>query len=1058
MRRAPARRRRRPARPRRRRRGGAGRARRARPGRRRRARPASGPAAPAWPPCCSRGRGAEVTLARARWHDDAAGAAAARAARRRRRRAPRPRADAGHPRADPGAARAASRCVRLDDRAPGARAGRRRRRRRARGGDPRTPTRCSSPTTAAASPRTPRVREVLAPLGAAPRRSSGTRIRAAPSRCPASRPPPRTGARPCASPAPPGAATSTPAAAQLRERWQAARRRRHRRGARRRGDAARREPAAARRPRRTRAPATPAAPATGSRARRPLALAARRASSPRRSARPCSTSPPGWTPAASPRSRPRCAGRAASPPPAPGRRPTLVAARPRPRGGTVVATGGCFDVLHAGHVATPRGGPPARRLPGRAAELRRQRHPAQGPGTAACTPRRTAPACSLGARLRRRRRRLRRGQPARRAGAAAARRLGQGRRLRRRRRCPRRRSSAPGAAGWSSCRTCRAAPPPGITGSQRRQTRHDRHGSADIEGTPLDGPVLVTGGSSGLGAAVVAAVAKRGGRAVVLDRQAAAPRSRTPSSCRSTSPTPRAAVAAVEQAVAAGRRPSRGRHRRGHGRLRQARRRRRSTPGRGSCRSTCSAPPPSSGPRCRTCAPTRGRVVTVASTLGHQGGLGRDRLLRVEVRRRRVHPGARRRDRRRGRRHPADPGRHDDALLRRPHRAVQAGAGRRAQRPGARRRGDPLRAVASRRGASCASSSSPSPRRPPGRDRTVGRRDRPRPAPRPAGAGPRATPLTGVPALRGLRRAFPGRRLLLAAAGEPAELLRACGVVDAVVPTPGSTARRRARVSDRTSRSTCTAAVRRATACCRRRAAPHRRVRLPGGRRRRAAAGTRPSTRSGAGAGSSTPPRCAPCAGRVCRPDDLRLQSPTRTPPTVGRGSRVRRPAPRRLLRRPALAGPPLGPRWPPRWRPPACPSSSPAARTSARLVAGVAAAGGCRRDRCTAGELALPALARWSPAPRCSSAATPASPTSGTALGTPSVLLFGPVPPSRWGPLADPELHTVLWHRLRPRGRAADPSRRACDPALLRIGVDDVLHAASTAVGARVSVGTATA
>src|SRR3954453_15791143 len=45
--------------------------------------------------------------------------------------------------------------------------------------------------------------------------------------------------------------------------------------------------------------------------------------------------------------------------------------------------------------------------------------------------------------------------------------------------------------------------------------------------------------------------------------------------------------------------------------------------------------------------------------------------------------------------------------------------------------------------------------------------------------------LTGVPALRGLRRAFPGRRLLLAAAGEPAELLRASGVVDAIVPTHG---------------------------------------------------------------------------------------------------------------------------------------------------------------------------------------------------------------------------------------------------------------------------------
>jgi NAD(P)-dependent dehydrogenase (short-subunit alcohol dehydrogenase family) len=43
-----------------------------------------------------------------------------------------------------------------------------------------------------------------------------------------------------------------------------------------------------------------------------------------------------------------------------------------------------------------------------------------------------------------------------------------------------------------------------------------------IHGTPLAGPVLVTGGSSGLGAAVVAAVGKRGGTAVVLDRQAPA--------------------------------------------------------------------------------------------------------------------------------------------------------------------------------------------------------------------------------------------------------------------------------------------------------------------------------------------------------------------------------------------------------------------------------------------------------------------------------------------------------------------------------------------------------
>ena len=67
-----------------------------------------------------------------------------------------------------------------------------------------------------------------------------------------------------------------------------------------------------------------------------------------------------------------------------------------------------------------------------------------------------------------------------------------------------------------------------------------------VEGTPLDGPVLVTGGSSGLGAAVVAAVAKRGGTPVVLDRQA------PPDGgdfVQVDLADPAAAVAAVERAV-----------------------------------------------------------------------------------------------------------------------------------------------------------------------------------------------------------------------------------------------------------------------------------------------------------------------------------------------------------------------------------------------------------------------------------------------------------------------------------------------------------------------------
>jgi len=60
------------------------------------------------------------------------------------------------------------------------------------------------------------------------------------------------------------------------------------------------------------------------------------------------------------------------------------------------------------------------------------------------------------------------------------------------------------------------------------------------------------------------------------------------------------------------------------------------------------------------------------------------------------------------------------------------------------------------------------------------------------------------------------------------------------------------------------------------------------------------------------------------------------------------------------------------------------------------------------------------------------------TALGVPSVLLFGPTPPAWWGPPAGP--HRVLWHGTAPGDpHAADP-----DPALLRISVPEVLTAIS--------------
>lgn len=58
------------------------------------------------------------------------------------------------------------------------------------------------------------------------------------------------------------------------------------------------------------------------------------------------------------------------------------------------------------------------------------------------------------------------------------------------------------------------------------------------------------------------------------------------------------------------------------------------------------------------------------------------------------------------------------------------------------------------------------------------------------------------------------------------------------------------------------------------------------------------------------------------------------------------------------------------------------------------------------------------------------------TAYGTPSVILFGPVSPSLWGPRDGP--HQALWH-----GDTGDTFAGEPDPGLLRITVSEVLDAA---------------
>ena len=59
------------------------------------------------------------------------------------------------------------------------------------------------------------------------------------------------------------------------------------------------------------------------------------------------------------------------------------------------------------------------------------------------------------------------------------------------------------------------------------------------------------------------------------------------------------------------------------------------------------------------------------------------------------------------------------------------------------------------------------------------------------------------------------------------------------------------------------------------------------------------------------------------------------------------------------------------------------------------------------------------------------------TALGTPSVVLFGPMAPDLWGPPPDRPQHVALW-----AGRPGDPHGSEPDADLLRITVDEVLAA----------------
>lgn len=284
--------------------------------------------------------------------------------------------------------------------------------------------------------------------------------------------------------------------------------------------------------------------------------------------------------------------------------------------------------------------------------------------------------------------------------------------------------------------------------------------------------------------------------------------------------------------------------------------------------------------------------------------------------------------------------------------------------------------------------------------------------------------LTGIPALRGLRRAHPDARLVLAAPAGVGGFLASFGVVDEVLDTAGAEALRWES------------------------GAPEVAVNLHGRgpQSHRLLEALRPRTLVAFGcpeAGVDGPQWPADAheverwcglvrwAGGECSPDDLRL-------PGRPGGSHV-------VVHPGAASG---SRRWPPeRWTAVAAHLAAQGLEVvvtgvpaEAGLAAHVSAAHPTVRDAC--GSLTLQELADL-----VASAALVLCGDTGiahlaTAFGTPSVLLFGPVSPTEWGPCIDPHRHTVLWHP-HDDDPSGDPHGTDLDVRLARIGVAEVVTAA---------------
>jgi ADP-heptose:LPS heptosyltransferase len=116
-------------------------------------------------------------------------------------------------------------------------------------------------------------------------------------------------------------------------------------------------------------------------------------------------------------------------------------------------------------------------------------------------------------------------------------------------------------------------------------------------------------------------------------------------------------------------------------------------------------------------------------------------------------------------------------------------------------------------------------------------------------------------------------------------------------------------------------------------------------------------------------------------------------------------------------------------------------------IAAHVASAAGLPADAVLAGRTGLTTLAALVAHARLLISGDTGIAHLATAYRTPSVVLFGPMPPRRWGPPADRPQHRAIWHgTAAERGDLMTPG---VHPALEKVAVDEVLAAAGSAVKA---------